>query len=238
MEIIPIHTRTLTPPKDDLFEVMDTSITDIQEGDVILVTSKVVSIHEGRCVPMQGTDKDTLIENEAQYVYQNPVTHKKITITRNTFISASGIDESNGMEHYIVLPEDAFQSAKNIHAYLTQKFAIKNLGVIITDSHSMPLRYGSLSVSIGSWGFEPVEFHQGKKDLFGRSIKYAKSNVVDALAASSALVSGECNEGIPIAIARGVPNLTFTVESPKEKIWVTPEQDLFGVLLNIFTKKH
>lgn len=236
MEYIPVSTRALVPPKDDLLGILDASLPALCEGDVVLVTSKVVAIHEGRCVPVGSVEKDTLIMQEADYMYVKP-SGKIQTISHSMLVASAGIDESNGDGHYVLLPEDAFESAQKIHAHLTKKHGLKNLGVVITDSHSLPLRYGSLSATVGCWGFEPVEMHTGKQDIFGRITRYAKSNKADALAAASALVSGECDERVPIVIARGVPNLVFTDEHPRAKLFVPMEDDFFKSLFSHFSKR-
>lgn len=236
MELIAVKTRVLHPPKDNLLEVIDTSLTDIRERDVVIVTSKVVAIHEGRCVPIEGTDKEALVRREADALYHPEGKTKPLTITRHALISAAGIDESNGEGYYILLPEDAWRSAREIHAYLVKKCGVSELGVIITDSHSLPFRYGAMSVSIGCWGFEPVESHIGRPDLFGRTMQYSKTNLPDAIAAATTLVSGECDEAQPIQIARGIPNLVFTDRDPRPSFFVSYEDDIYRDLYRDFKK--
>ncbi len=238
MQIIPIKTRILTPPQDDLFAVLDESLTDVVEGDIVVVTSKVVSIHEGRCVSIEGTEKETLIRGGAEYVFEQQNDRKPLTLVHNALISSSGIDESNGQGYYILLPEKPFDSAREIHTYLTKKFNLKNCGVIITDSHSLPLRYGAMSISIGCWGFVPVEDHKGREDLFGRIMKYSSMNIADSIAAASNLVSGECDESQPVVIARGVPNVVFTEDDMSSELFVPLEDDLYKILFKDFKKRE
>ncbi len=214
MELIPIRTRILHPPKDDLLEVLDTSLSDVGEGDVVIITSKVVAIHEGRFVPIEGTDKEALVKREAEYVYQSERQKKPLTITNDALISGAGIDESNGEGYYILLPKDSYISARAIRTHLIKPHGLTRLGVVITDSHSLPFRYGAMSVSIGCWGFLPIESHIGRTDIFGRVMKYSKTNIPDAIAAAATLVSGECDEVQPIQIARGVSNLVWSDDDP------------------------
>ncbi len=237
MQLIPIKTKILTPPKDDLFAVLDQSLTDIKEGDVILITSKIVAIHEGRCVHMDHGVKEDLVEREAEYLYQGNGSTKPLTIIHHALISAAGIDESNGLGYYILLPKDPTTSAQMIHTYLCDRFQVHNIGVIITDSHSVPFRYGATSISIGFWGFQPVESHVGRSDLFGRVMKYSSTNIVDSLAAASALVCGECDESQPIVIARGVSNLVCRDADMQEALYVPYELDIYKNLFKDF-KKH
>lgn len=236
MHFIPIKTRIFNPPQDNLFSVLDESLTDVQEGDVIVVTSKVVSIHEGRCVPIEGTDKRALVKREADYIINEPDWAYPLTITHHTLLSAAGIDESNSAGYYTLLPEKPFDSAKVIHQYLTERFSLKNIGVIITDSHSLPFRYGAMSVSIGYWGFVPVESHVGKSDLFGRVMQFSSTNIVDSISAACALVTGECDESTPIVIARDVPTVTFTDTDVREKLIIPPDQDIYKSLFKDFKK--
>ncbi len=233
---MPIKTRVLNPPKDDLFAVLDESLADVQEGDVVLITSKVVSIGEGRCVPIETANKTELVKEEAEYTYTIPETGRVVTITRGAVISGSGIDESNADGYFVLLPTDAYKSAEEIRRYLRGKHNLQNLGVIVTDSHSLPLRYGAQSVSIGSWGIVPIHSHIGKKDIFGRKIKFARTNVVDSLAAASTLVCGETREQTPIVIARNVPNLEFTEDDQRKNLLVKREEDFYGVLYKDFEK--
>jgi F420-0:gamma-glutamyl ligase len=236
MELIPIKTRILHPPKDNLFEVLDTSLIDLHEGDVVCITSKVVAIHEGRCVLIEGTDKIALVEKEATHLYYPDGKKKPLTITHNALISAAGIDESNGEGYYILLPQDAFVSARLIHTYLVEHHKLNTLGVVITDSHSLPFRYGAMSVAVGCWGFAPIESHIGRPDLFGRTMEYSKTNIPDSIAAATTLVTGECDEAQPITIVRNIPNLIFTDVDPQPEFFVRPEDDIYRDLYKNFRK--
>jgi dihydrofolate synthase / folylpolyglutamate synthase len=235
MELIPIKTRILHPPKDNLLEVLDTTLTDVREGDVLVITSKVVAIHEGRTVPIEGTDKKALVLHEADRIYQREGRSKPLTITNNALISASGIDESNGDGYYILLPRDSFASARMFREYLMKRHNLSKLGVIITDSHSLPFRYGAMSIAIGCWGFEPIESHIGRADIFGRVMQYSKTNISDAIAGATTLVSGECDEVQPIQIARGIPNLVFTNNDPRPAFFVPYDEDIYRDLYKDFT---
>lgn len=234
MELIPIKTRILHPPKDNLFEVFDAVLTDLCDGDVVAVTSKVVAIHEGRCAHFKGTNKEALVEREADALYYPEGKKKPLTIAHNALISAAGIDESNGEGYYILLPEDVFASAKTIHAYLVKRHRLNTLGVVITDSHSLPFRYGAMSVAIGCWGFAPIESHIGRPDLFGRTMQYSKTNIPDSIAAATTLITGECDESQPITIVRNIPNLVFTDTDPRPEFFVQREDDIYRDLYKDF----
>src|SRR5436309_2021964 len=122
MQWIPIKTRTLIPPKDNLFDVFDESLTDLKEGDVVLVTSKVVAIHQGRCISISEVEnKDTLIKSESEHYTERdrslpaPAT---LTIKHHTLVATAGIDESNGNGYYILWPEHIDAVTREIWNYL------------------------------------------------------------------------------------------------------------------------
>lgn len=237
MELIPVKTRVMLPPQDDLFAVLDESLPTLQEGDVVLISSKVVAIHQGRCLPVSENSKEELVAKEADFIIHREYSSAPLTVTHHAFLGAAGIDESNGNGCYILLPENIFEFAKEAHEHFCQKFNLKNLGVVITDSHSGPFRYGATGVALAWWGIEPMEDHRGRKDLFGRTIQYERSNLVDGLAAGAVVLSGEVDECIPVVIARGVPRLVFTSEDTRDQLLVPYKKDLFRVLFEKFLPK-
>jgi len=232
MQYIPIKTRVLTPPKDDLLAVLCESLVGVKEGDVVLVSSKVVAIHEGHCMPKAEVDKQQLTASEADIIIPRPYWPSPLTVAHHTFLGAAGIDESNGAGYYILLPKDPFASAQFLHAFLCTTFGVSNLGVIITDSHSHPFRYGATGVALAWWGIEPLEDHRGRSDLFGRTIEVERSNLVDGLAAGATVVAGEVDECIPVVIARDVPRLVFTDSqlNTRDHLFSSYEDDTFKVL--------
>jgi dihydrofolate synthase / folylpolyglutamate synthase len=234
MEYIAIKTRIMQPPQDDLFSLLDDYLVDVQEKDVILISSKIIAIHQGRCVSIEGANKSELIAQEADVVIETDYRPFPLTITHHTFLGAAGIDESNANGYYVLLPQRMFEVAEEIHAYLRKKHGLTEVGVVITDSRSQPFRYGAMGVSLAFWGIHPLESHVGNKDLFGRALKYERSNVVDALAAGATLVSGEVDECQPIVIARNSPHLFFTLENCKDELMVDPKEDTFRVLYERF----
>lgn len=230
MQLIPVKTRKVQPPKDDLFAVLDEYLTHVVERDVVVISSKVVAISEGRCVKKDGVEKATLVTQEADILIPRTYWSSPLTITNNAFIGTAGIDESNGDGYYILLPENPINSAEKIHQYLTERFGLTEVGVVITDSHSSPLRRGAMGVSIGFWGFLPTINHVGEQDLFGREMRREVSNLADGLAASATVVMGETDECQPIVIIRDVPKMTFTDKDCSTDLFVAPHEDTFRVL--------
>lgn len=237
MQLIPIKTRIFQPPQDDLFAVLDESLHDVQEGDVIAISSKIVSIQEGNCLLVSETDRNELIKKESDLMIDRPYWYSPLTVTRSAFIGTAGIDESNANGHYIPLPADAFASAKKMHTHISERFKLQNVGVVITDSHSTPLRRGATGIAIGWWGIMPSIDHVGEQDLFGREIKVEVSNVVDGLAAAATVVMGEVAQCQPVVVIRGIPDLQFTDRLTKDELFVPLAEDTFRVLYERFLPK-
>lgn len=236
MQIIPITTDILEPPQGDLEEFLARHITELQDGDVVAISSKIVAIGEGRCLPREGVDKAALVEREATFSIPRPYWISPLSVIHHAFIGAAGIDESNGDGYYVLLPEDPFASAERIHVWALAHFGITKLGIVITDSHSSPFRQGATGIAIGFWGFAPLVSHVGKPDLFGREFLYERSNVVDGIAVAATLVMGETNECQPLCILRGVPGLTFTEGNQAAALFVDPAEDTFRVLYEHYVK--
>lgn len=230
MQYIPIKTPVLQPPQDSLYAVLDSLDLPILPGDVIAVSSKVIAIDEGCCVPIPLVDKAALVREESELLIPRPYWSSPLTVKHGAFIGNAGVDESNGSGHYVLLPRDPFASAEQLYHYFSKRFHTTELGIIITDSHSTPLRRGAMGISISFWGIAPTVSHVGTEDIFGRPIKVEVSNLVDGLAAGAGVVMGETNECQPVVIIRDVPNLTFTTESLKHTHHVGLQDDTYRVL--------
>lgn len=230
MKFIPVTTPVLRPPQADLRAVLHGSLPTLVEGDVLVISSKVVAIHEGRCVPVVGSDKEALVAAEAQLIIPRPYWNRPLTVARHAFVGSAGIDQSNGDGHYVLLPEDVFASAKHLWEWLRSEYGLTQCGVIISDSASAPFRLGASGVALSWWGIEPLRAHQGRLDLFGRAIVAERSNLVDPIAAAATLVGGEVDESTPVVIARGVPNLVFTDSDTRAELLTSFSEDIFRVL--------
>jgi F420-0:gamma-glutamyl ligase len=234
MQYIPIKTRILLPPKDNLFSVLDESLHGVEEGDIIAVSSKIVAIHEGACLPIEGTNKSELIAKESELSVPRSYWPSPLTVKCGAFIGTAGIDESNANGYYVLLPREPFLRAEEIHTYLKKRFGLEEVGVIITDSHSAPLRRGATGVSIGFWGFKPTINYVGTPDLFGREMKIEVANLADSLAAGAGVVMGETDQCQPVVIIRGTPEVTFMEGNLKDELIVGFENDTFRVLYERF----
>jgi F420-0:gamma-glutamyl ligase len=185
----------------------------------------------------KNVSKDKLIMQEAEaYIPPSQVPNGEmfLTIKEYILVPVAGIDESNGNGYYILWPKQSSKLAKEICGYLKQKHHIKKLAVIVTDSHTTPLRYGVTGISLGFFGLEPLYDYRGKPDIFGRKLKFTKSNIVDALSALAVLAMGEGKEQTPMAIIRGANFVQFTNRDTYKKLVIPPTLDIYSPLLKVF----
>ena len=243
MKIQAIKTRKVIPPKDDIRDILDEVAEKIGEREIVVVASKIVSIHEGRCVSREDySNKLELIEEEADYLLPRsevPGEHVTHTVNANSWVSSAGIDGSNADGYWIVYPKDPFKSAENIWKHISEKSGIEDFGVLVTDSHSIPLRRGASGFALAYWGFNPLRDYVGKPDIFGNKLKVSKMDVATNLAASAVFVMGEGKEQTPIALIQDVGNkIVFGKGAPlKDEYMVNPEEDLFKPFFDIFKKR-
>lgn len=241
MIITPIKTRVLNPPKDDLLDAMKKSLPKLRENSVLAITSKVVSIWQGRCVAKdEYPDKDALVRKEAdKYLPRDHTPHRWImhTIKNNLFIPTAGIDESNANGYYILWPTHPAQTAKKIWQWLRTTYKIKNIGVVITDSHTIPLRRGTLGISLAHYGFIPLKDYRGERDIFGREFVIQVADIADGLAASAVLAMGEGKETTPLALITDIPFVVFREKPyratrPFSSFEIEEKEDLYYPLLS------
>ncbi len=221
LTVIPIKTQKKTESFDlisELFESLKENHVTLENGDVIVISSKFVSFSQGRIVTL-----DTIAESdEAKTLGKKYNMNPKIAeiVIRESdkilggisgfVISASddiiapnaGIDKSNTKKGQIILyPKNPYQVAEEIRRKIFLKMQI-HVGVIIVDSRLMPSRVGTTGVAIACAGLEPVEDLRGQKDLDGNPLKVTFQAVVDNLASIANHKMGEGSESKPFAIVR------------------------------------
>src|SRR3989344_19683 len=244
MKVTGIKTHKITPKDKDIRRILDKylpagrqGVKNLKEKSVVAVASKIVAITEGRVVKIGTIHKDELIKRESDYYLprsENPY-NVSLTITRGTIVATAGIDESNSGGYYVLWPKDPQKSANKIREFLRKKFKIKNLGVIITDSRTTPLRWGVTGIAIAYSGFTPLRNYIDKKDIFGKKLEFTKLSLIDNLASAVLVVTGEGNEQTPIAIIEDAPGIVFKDKNPSEEelseIKITMDEDLYGPFL-------
>lgn len=233
MKITPLKTKVITVG-DNLLEVVDKSISDMPNKSILAVSSKIVSICEGRVLKEDKFDKDELILKESQYFLprnKNPY-NVSLTITHNILAASAGIDESNGNGYYVLWPKNPQASANMIREHLCKRFNRKYIGVILTDSKTTPMRWGVTGIALAYSGFKGVKSLIGKPDIFGRKLEYTTVSIMDNVASAAILTMGEANEQKPLAIINDIPMVEFVNHNPTQKeldeFKISMEGDLYG----------
>ena len=223
--------------RSNIFHIFDNALTHVPERSIVIVTSKVVALCEGAAVPIGASQKTELIEREAEY-YLDPSNKYNISLTikNGILIPSAGIDESNADGHYVLWPRNPQQSANEIREYLEKRFGLKEVGVIITDSKTTPLRWGTTGMAIVHSGFQALKNYIGKPDLFGRIMKITKANIMDGLAAAAVVVMGEGDEQTPLVLIEDVPLCQFDRRNPTEEelkaLRIELDDDLYAPMLS------
>jgi F420-0:gamma-glutamyl ligase len=232
-----IKTKKVLPGASTLPALLDESLASMPERSILAVTSKIVSLCEGRTVPMEGTDKDKLIAREAQLYLPREQNRYGVmlSVVRNQLVASAGIDESNSAGQYVLWPSDPWATANEVRAYLRKRFGLKRAGVIITDSTTRPLQWGTTGITIAYSGFKPLHNYTGKKDLFGRRFEHHTNSIQNGLAAAAVVVMGEGSEQTPLATLEELDFVEFVSRNPTQKelaSWhIDSESDMYGLLL-------
>ena len=212
---------------DDLaaraMEAMRRQQVTLERGDVVVVTSKVVSKAEGRVVALDEVEPSALARSWAaehgKDARQVEVVLREtrrivrmdrgvlIAETHHGFICANaGVDASNAATNgqLILLPEDPDASAERLRAGLARAGGLPAtaLAVVISDTFGRPWRLGQTNVAIGSAGIDPIRTYSGQVDPAGYELRVTAIAVVDELAAAAELVMGKLDR-VPLAIVRG-----------------------------------
>jgi coenzyme F420-0:L-glutamate ligase/coenzyme F420-1:gamma-L-glutamate ligase len=196
----------------------------LRDGDILVVTSKVVSKAEGRVV--SSSREDAIAAETVRVVARRGPT--TIAQTRHGFVlAAAGVDASNTPPGTVVLlPEDPDESARRLRKALRARLAM-TVGVIVTDTMGRPWRAGQTDTAIGVAGVLPMRDHRGELDTFGNILEVTIAAVADELAAAADLVKGKALQ-IPVAIVRGLSVLVTESDGPGARALVRPSsEDMF-----------
>jgi dihydrofolate synthase / folylpolyglutamate synthase len=237
MVIEPIKTNKISS-EEVLTAILDKYLIAMEEHAILAITSKIVAITEGAMVPIDSIDKSQLIEQEADYFL--PASHSQfnlyLTIKNNILIPNAGIDESNSNGHYILWPKDPQAIANTIRSYLVERFKHSNIGVIITDSKTTPLRRGTIGVAMAHSGFQALHDYIGEPDIYGNPLRMTKANIGEGLAAAAVMMMGEGNEQTPLAMITEAPSIVFQDRNPNDTelaaLSIALEDDLYSPILS------
>ena len=203
--------------------------TELADGDVVVVTQKIVSKAEDRLVPVDPDDPlshKPLVEQESVRILRRRG-DLIISETAHGFVCANaGIDLSNVERGYAaLLPVDSDRSARRIRDGLRHRAGVE-VGVIVSDTFGRTWRRGVTDVAIGCAGIAGVVDLRGTPDALGREMQVTEVAVVDEIAAAAELVMGK-STGIPVAVVRGVEASWLRDGSVHDEIVRSPREDLF-----------
>ena len=210
-------------PGDDLASLIAAAEPDLRDGDVVVVTSKVVSKAEGRLVQtgrLQAIDAETV-----RVVAQRGDT--RIVETRHGFVmAAAGVDESNVPPGWVaLLPEDPDASARALRHGLRDRLGV-DVAVLVTDTFGRPWRNGLVDVTIGAAGFDVLDDHRGRADAHGHTLEMTVTAVADEVAAAAELVKGKL-DSVPVAVVRGLTFSVSDVDAGARPLVRPADEDMF-----------
>ncbi len=216
--------------------------TPLQNGDILVVTQKIVSKAEGMVIHLAGIEPSEFARQIAREGDRDP-RHMEvvlresrrivkmdrgvlITETHHGFICANaGVDASNvgGQDLVSLLPKDPDGSAQGIRQGIRERLGLE-VAVIISDTFNRPWRMGTMNVAIGVAGINPLQDHRGVVDPYGYQLRTSVTSLGDELASSAEMVMGKVDR-VPVAIVRGV---SYEVgPDGARQLLRAPEQDLF-----------
>lgn len=215
-------------PGDDLAGMI-AQAAPLADGDVVVVTQKVVSKAENRLVAIDPTDPlshKPLVERESVRILRRRG-ELIISETEHGFVCANaGIDLSNVERgQAALLPVDSDRSARRIRDGIRAQAGVE-VAVIVSDTFGRPWRRGVTDVAIGSAGLQPILDLRGAPDALGREMQVTEVAIVDELAAAAELVMGKAS-GLPVAVVRGVDRNWFGDGSVATDVVRAPADDLF-----------
>ena len=203
MNITPIKTRSFLPPKDSLDDLLHYFDNRLTEGCIITISSKVLSICVGNCIPADEYDKQKLQEKESSKILSRRSNHNILLTKKDDMLVEYGGVDTLAAGYYSLLPKKPYKLAKQIWKKIRKEQKIKKLGVIITYSHSVPFRNGAIGIAVAGYGFKPVADYRTKNG--GK----AHADLIDGLAAAANLVIGEAANHTPICVIKHPPDIKY-----------------------------
>lgn len=189
---------------DDLAEVV-AARADLVDGDILVVTSKVVSKSEGRVVEL---DRATAQERETDRVVARRGATAIVRTHHGLVMAAAGVDASNTAPGTVVLlPADPDASARELRARLAAR-SERNIAVLVTDTSGRAWRNGQTDIAIGAAGIEPTHDYAGRTDGYGNVLEVTEPAVADEIAGAADLVKGKLAR-CPAAVVRGLADLVL-----------------------------
>jgi coenzyme F420-0:L-glutamate ligase/coenzyme F420-1:gamma-L-glutamate ligase len=240
LSVLPVAGLPEFAPGDDLAVAIAEAAPWLADGDVVVVTSKVVSKVEGRLVPVPpGADREKVrlqaVEDEAVRVVARRGPLAIVQTRQGWVVAAAGIDASNvGLDALVLLPEDGDASARTLRSRLRELLGVE-VAVVVSDTFGRTWREGLTDVAVGAAGISALIDHRGAVDAFGNRLETTRTAVVDELASAADLVKGKLG-GIPVAVIRGLaverpdpdPGTRPLVRLPADDLFPYGARDLVG----------
>jgi coenzyme F420-0:L-glutamate ligase/coenzyme F420-1:gamma-L-glutamate ligase len=197
----------------------------LTDGDIVVVTSKIVSKAEGRV--LHATDREAAIDAEMVRLVAQRGSTRIVETAHGLVLAAAGVDASNTDEGTVLLlPVDPDASARSLRARL-QKLSGVRVGVIVSDTLGRAWRLGLTDAAIGLAGVEPLEDYRGQTDPAGRTLEQTVTATADEIAAAADLVKGKLTR-TPVAVVRGAHAYVTDADGPGAKALVRPpDEDMF-----------
>ncbi len=251
MLVIPIKTRIIHP-EDDFLDVVLGGLTntghEIDDGDILGVAETPLGTTEGQMVRLSDVKvspealelakKYDIIPEIAELVVEEAdeilggVSHIMLTIKDNTLMANAGVDKSNVPPGYAsLLPKNPRASAERLRQEVKKRLG-KNIGVIVIDSRTQPLRLGTIGMALGVAGFRPVVDERGHPDLFGNKLRVTRRAIADNLASACTAVIGESNESIPAALIKDPPVEIVDASFSSSEMWISPDECLYMAIFD------
>ena len=208
----------------DLAGLIAGAATDLADGDIVVVTSKIVSKAEGRVVQ---AGREEAIEAETVRVVARRGPTRIVETRHGLVLAAAGVDASNTSPGTVVLlPEDPDGSARRLRKGLQDRRGVR-LGVLVTDTLGRPWRTGQTDAAIGAAGLAPLIDYRGTADTFGTDLEVTVAAVADEIAGAADLIKGKAAR-IPVALVRGLAGLVTGADGPGARALVRPAaEDMF-----------
>ena len=211
-------------PGTDLAGLICAAAPGLADGDIVVVTSKIVSKAEGQ---IAWSSRDEAIDAETVRVVARRGPARIVQTRHGLVLAAAGVDASNTEPGTVVLlPADPDGSARRLRAGL-RALAGTRVAVVISDTMGRPWRTGQTDTAIGAAGLTPLLDYRGQPDTFGTPLEVTLAAVADEIAAAAELVKGK-TAGIPVAVVRGLGSLVTEQDGPGAQALIRPAaEDLF-----------
>lgn len=178
-----------------------------------------------------------LIMDEAEEILGG-VPHVLLTIKDGVLMANAGIDRSNAPPgHAILLPDRPTEIAWEIKTQLESQTGRKEIGVIIADSRTQPLRLGTVGLAVAVAGINPIKDYRGHPDIFGKPLRITRSAIADNLASAAQILLGEADEQVPFVVIRDAP-VQYTEERIRpETMTISRQECMYMAVFQEFSNR-